>query len=331
MKSMNKSEKSVKLLAVWLAVSAVVILAGIILWAILGFNYAAERPTAKTFEVSYDVVVSLGGEDADAAKLEELCTKAFEDAKISPESVATDESRYTTGYTLRFVFAADTSDEALAAAKTAVEGAVETVFPAHADISVSYHTLENEGLTVADWRGAIAIAVGAVVALIYICVRFGFAAAVTGCVNCVHDALFTLSVLAIARIPVTVASPLILAGIAAFVSLLLWMVFSALSRGGSKLPVNTAADSLEAVVEAHKSAVKPIAIIAGGAAIVLLVVGLVAAPGVRLFTLPALISVAAATYSSLLFGPALHVHVRRPFDKLFAKRKRYSGKKKSEA
>ena len=331
MKAMNKSEKCLKLLPVWLAVSAVVIIAGIILWALLGFNYAAEKPTQKTFEVSYDVVVELGKEgETDPAKLDELCMKAFADAKISPETSYTDDSRYTVGYMLRYTFSADTSDEALAAAKTAVEKAIGTTFPAHADLAVSYHTLENQPLTTADWRGAVALAVGAVVAFIYVCVRFGPAAAITGCVNCVHDTLFALSVLAIARIPVSAASPLVIAGIAAFASILFWLVFCATLRGEGKNPANAAVSAFDAVTGAHRSAVKPISIIAGGAALVLLLVGLVAAPGVRLFTLPALLSVAAAAYSSLLLGPALHVHVKRPFDKLFSKQKRYVGKKKAE-
>ena len=331
MKSMNKSEKCVKLLPVWLAVSAVVILAGIILWALLGFNYAAGKPTYKTFEVNYDVVVELGAEgETDPAKLDELCMKAFEDAKIKPESAYTDDSRYTVGYLLRYTFSANTSDEALAAAKTAVEAAISKTFPAHADLAVSYHTLKNQNLTTADWRGAVAIAVGAVVALIYVCVRFGPAAAITGCVNCVHDTLFALSIVAIARIPISAASPLVIAGIAAAVSIIFWLILCATLRGEGKKAANAPVSALEAVAEAHKSAVKPILFIAGGAALVLLLVGLVAAPGVRLFTLPALLSVAAAAYSSLLLGPALHVHIKRPFDKLFAKQKRYIGKKKAE-
>ena len=331
MKAMNKSEKCLKLLPVWLAVSAVIILAGIILFALLGFNYGAEKLTYKTFEVSYDVVVELGKEgETDPTKLDEICMKAFTDAKIKPQSSHTDDSRYTLGYTLRYVFSADTSNEALAAAKTAVEGAIDTTFPAHADLSVSYHTLENQRMTTVDWRGVVAIVVGAVVALIYVCIRFGPAAAITGCVNCAHDALFALSILAIARIPVSAASPLVIAGIAVFTSLVLWLVFCATSRGEGKNPANAAVGALEAVSKTHASAVKPISIIAGGAAIVILLVGLVAAPGVRLITLPALLSVAAATYSSLLLGPALHVHVKRPFDKLFSKQKRYVGKKKAE-
>ena len=331
MKAMNKSEKCVKLLPVWLAVSAVIIIAGIILWALLGFNYGAEKPTYKTFEVNYDVVVELGKEgETDPTKLDEICLKAFDNAKIKPQSSHTDDSRYTLGYTLRYVFSADTTDASLAAAKTAVEVAIDATFPAHADLSVSYHTLENQRLTTADWRGVVAIAVGAVVALIYVCIRFGPAAAITGCVNCVHDALFALSVLAIARIPVSAASPLVIAGIAIFASLVFWLVFCATLRGEGKNPANAPMSALESVSTTHTSAVKPISILAGGAALVLLLVGLVAAPGVRLITLPALLSVAAAAYSSLLLGPALHVHVKRPFDKLSSKQKRYVGKKKAE-
>ncbi len=48
---MNKRLKTLKLLPVYCAISAVIIIAGIILYALLGFNYGLEKPAYKTFEV----------------------------------------------------------------------------------------------------------------------------------------------------------------------------------------------------------------------------------------------------------------------------------------
>lgn len=42
------TKRPVKLLPIWIAVSSVIILAGIILFALLGFNYSAERNARKT-------------------------------------------------------------------------------------------------------------------------------------------------------------------------------------------------------------------------------------------------------------------------------------------
>ena len=56
---MTKRLKSLKLWPIFVAVSAVVILAGVILYALFGFNVSAEKPEYKTFEVQYNVVVGL--------------------------------------------------------------------------------------------------------------------------------------------------------------------------------------------------------------------------------------------------------------------------------
>ena len=55
--------KRCKLLPVWLAVSAVILIAGIVLFALLGFNTSLDRPAYKTVDVSYNVVVELSEEN----------------------------------------------------------------------------------------------------------------------------------------------------------------------------------------------------------------------------------------------------------------------------
>ena len=48
-----------KLLPIWAAISAVLIIGGIVLMALLGFNTALDQPEHKTFDVYYNVVVDL--------------------------------------------------------------------------------------------------------------------------------------------------------------------------------------------------------------------------------------------------------------------------------
>ena len=57
---MNKRSK---LLYVWVAVSAAILIAGIVLFALFGFNTSLDRPAGKTVDVSYNVVVELSEEN----------------------------------------------------------------------------------------------------------------------------------------------------------------------------------------------------------------------------------------------------------------------------
>ena len=71
---MTKRFHTVKLLPVWLSVSGVIILAGIILFALLGFNFSANMPSSKTFEVVYDTPVLVEEDEAGTPKTELLKT-----------------------------------------------------------------------------------------------------------------------------------------------------------------------------------------------------------------------------------------------------------------
>ena len=327
---MKNKFRPIKLLPIWIAVSSVIILAGVLLMGLLGFNTSAARPQAKTFEVEYNIVVEISKEHG-PEELAEICEKAFKAHGISYLDKTTDESSMTVGdSTLRYTFKANTSDEALGKAKADVEAAALGDAYKDATIYVSVHTLDSASFHKAIWRGAVAIICGAVVALIYVGVRFGVGSALTGLTLCAHDVFLTLGLLAITRIPVTVTAYLVYGAIAAFVSLVLWLVQCAKMRENFKNPSYAALDACEAVEASTKTSRKLVIITAAAIAAILLVLGAVAVAGVRGFTLPALLSVGAGLYSSLLFGPALHVHVKAAFDKLKAKTKKYQGKKKAE-
>lgn len=66
---MTKRMKSIKLWPLFTAVSAVIILAGIILYALLGFNTATEKPEYKTFEVQYSVNAVLKEKEEEIQKV----------------------------------------------------------------------------------------------------------------------------------------------------------------------------------------------------------------------------------------------------------------------
>ncbi len=338
------TKRPVKLLPIWIAVSSVIILAGIILFALLGFNYSAERNARKTVEVEYDVVVVT--DPTGVAMLKETCEDVFKKTGVSysdfSQTVKIDASTgsETVGGKLVYTFSANLSDESLAAVKAGIdtriiERTAEGILPVGADISVSVHELANYHFTDAAWRGAIAVAVGAVVALVYIAIRFGVGCALTGLTVCVHDVFLSLGLLAILRIPVYFFAPIVVGAVAAFMSLLLWLIQCMKMRDNFKSPSYASYSADEAVEQSSKSAAKAVYITAAAMGIVLAVFTIALAIasaqlGAILLPLVCLIPVGISVYSSLLFGPALHVPVKTAFDKIKFKHKRRLGKAKAE-
>lgn len=330
---MKPEGKLWKLFSVWIAVSAVIVIAGIALMALLGFNTASDFPNNVTFEVEYNVSVKVDEEAQ--GKLETIIEDAFSKNGVKILDIEKGEGVNTTQdvTTIRYIADGKLPQEKLDAVKKAVDDAVATQILAgneYAEVFAEWHTEEVQPMHEADWRGAVAIFVGVVVALIYVGVRFGVGSALTGLAVTVHDALFTVCLLAVCRIPVYAAAPIWYAAFAAALSLGFWLINCIKIRSLTKGPDAVSLNAEECVDETRRGVWKWIVFTAAAAAIALLLVGLVATAGVRALVLPALICVAAAVYSSLLFGPALHTHVKGAFDKIVRKKKtRYVGKPKA--
>ncbi len=318
-----------KRLPIWLAVSAVVIIAGIILMALLGFNTVSDRPENTQFEVKYNVVVENSEELQD--KLEGYCEDVFESNGLSVCDMkkATGVSGGADMASFNYTFTEEISAEKQEKVKTdlAAKIAADTGLSAeHAEIYTAWHSESLVSGTGHLWRGA--IAVGVVVALVYVGFRFGVGCALTGLVLSVHDALFTLALLAIARIPVYGAAPVWYAAFAALLSLVFWLVHCIKLRSLKK-ESQTPLDAETSVATVYQSAWKWTLVLAGIVVVVLALTGGLATAGVRALALPLLIGVVAPVYSSLIVGPAIHVHVKRAFDKLSRGNKfKYVGKEK---
>ena len=337
------SNKRLNLLPVWAAVSAVIILAGIVLMALLGFNVALDRPESKVFDVHYNVVVDLNEESK--ASLERYCEQAFADAGIVYSDVATldgqsdpvslDQGSFSqTGndFLLRYTFGADVSDAALAAAKTAVEASIagDEAFLLPAETYVSFDTYSLQPMNESVWRGAVAVAVAAIVALIYVAIRFGLGSALTGLVACVNDAFLPLAVFAIARIPVSPFAPMLYAAIAAVVSAVFWLIRCMKLRDDAKEPSAGAVSAEESLAGVCKATDKLVWIAAGVTLALIVVCALCTMmTGAAAVFAGALVPVAAGLYSSMLLAPALHVKIKAHFDAIKRKHARYEGKKKT--
>ncbi len=329
-----------KLFPIFVAISAVVIAAGIILYALLGFNASQDRPTRYTFDVRYNDSIA-----ENAETLQNFAETTFSDMGIafSEKEVVKvytanpGSSSYLGETSYRIArYTVSVSDLAmLEGARAAIQDYADTNSAAEdslyfwGEVRVSWNEVVNLPYNTAAWRGAIALALGAVVALAYVAIRFGVSLGVAGFVCCVHDALFTLGIFAIARIPVFSAAPLLYAAIAMLFSAILWIFFAGRVRANYKEPEFANLPAGEVAERTVKGSVKYLVIIAAALASVILLVGLVAVSGTRALVLPAIISAVVPLYSTLLIGPGVFAPIRKAFDKKRAEgKKRYVGKKK---
>ncbi len=326
-----------KLFPVLAALSCVVILAGIVLYALLGFNTAAEVPEGYTFEARYDVVLEISGHEAD---LQTLCEDTFEKSGLSfrgkevLDSVDSNSFVNDTETVLRYTFAPrGASAETLAKAAETVRSAVETG-EAYSDsrIIVSWHTIAGESFGDAAWRGAIAIAVGAIVALLYVGIRFGIASALAGTAACLHNVLFTYFFFAATRIPVYAFAPILYAAVAAAVTVLLWVLASVRMREDFKDPAFSSLTGKEAAAKSIAGSWKLVTFTAVAVAAVIVLFAAGPSVGMAALMLPMLLSVATAVYSVFVIAPNVVAPVKKALDRRKALKKGgYVGKKKAGA
>ncbi len=326
------TKKSIlKLLPVWAAVVAVFLIAGIVLMSILGFNEGAERPESTTVDVDYNIAVK--NDENKVARVEEICEEVFDKAgltvldSIEGKGVNTSQDRTVRRYT----FSSSVTSEKLAEVTAEIGAKFDAEFTDELiDIRVDYHRVSNLGYSDFIWRGSVGLAVGIVVALIYVGIRFGVGCAVTGLTVTACGGALPVCLVAITRIPVYASAPLFYAALGAVTALLLWLVFCMKLRDVSKNSARPA-EAEEVVHVAWKGALLPVAVVTCVLAVIIAIPGAVATAGVRALLLPALLSVVSGAYPALLLGPSLHVYVRAHFDKLAAKRKpRYLGSKKQD-
>lgn len=318
-------------LPLYAIISAVLIIAGIVVYAIFGFNYVSAE--YKTVEIGYDAIVTIQDKEED---LESLCERSFaaQGLKFCEKRLSVQRDTTSIGETgdklLSYTFSADTDANKLKSAVDAIRSGTDGTY-GDADIYVTVHMNGSAKFYEATWRGAIALAVAAIVVLVYIGFRYGFASALAGLVACIDDALLSVALLALTRLPIYAYMPLLFASLGMIFSLILWIAQCAKMRQNPKSSSNAGITAAEAVGESCRASWKFVLLFAAIFAVGLVILGAVAMSGTRMFMLPALIPLAVGIYSSLLLTPAVLVPLKAKFDRLKETRKRYAGKKKANA
>ena len=311
---MNKNTKLQKLISkplILAIVTAIVVLAGVIVAAFAGVNNATPMQESKQLTVTMDGFTF-------SSKLEEIqtaCEKQFAESGVDYNYSKKSEMN---GYEAELVYVFDKETD-LTAVKTALTSALTSVE------SVTVTTVIPTGAipTAYTVRTVIAAAVFCVLAFAYVAIRHKLSAALAVVISMAASAALTFAVCALTRIPVTfsVTYCVFFSMIVATVCTLFtfFKIFAAAKTESGKQM--TAQE-----ITNNSLAVKEIAIFAIMTAIALVLVGAIAQCNVMWFALSALIALVCATFSALVLAPAAYIPLKTNADKKAAERARYDYK-----
>lgn len=318
---MSKMLKTVKKATLMSVLTAVVLALGLIIALIFGANHDVTSGNKQALKVTIDNYAFVNMMD----EVEEICEDAFDGLKVkysrAGEMTGSDSE-------IVYVFSADADLSAVVTAlegkfnaATAAGGALEGTFPI---VSVVNET--SDGVLPASYIGkaAIACAVFAVLAFVYVSLRYRLSMGVVAAICAVVGGALTAALATLTRIPLTTSAIYVVA-----VAALLSVVNAMLTF--NKLRASLKADGAKGKSDeewiAESVATKEIATLNGAIGAALVIVGAIASQPVRWFALLALIGVGVAFLVGWLYAPALYVPVKKQADKNAAKKADYQGAK----
>jgi preprotein translocase subunit SecF len=310
MTTMSKTCKKVDKLTLTSVIIAIVVAVAIVITAIFGVNYSATSRDSETVTVT--VSSYLYDTESNRNAVENVCTTEFEKYGLEVKYTQYGEMSGTEDeivYVFEKGVAVDKAVEAINAkfdARTSKEGDAWYGFEIVARVATESVPVKiapvNYILT------AVAIAVFAVVAFIYVSLRYRVFLGGLTAIAIAVSALATTAVILVTRFPFTYS---LLACIAT--SAFLTAVFVLLSinklRAVIKGDEDKKFEDRTPVAEAVESSVawKEILVLAAATAIALVLVGAIATTSTLWFALGALIALIVATAISLFFVPSLCV------------------------
>ena len=312
---MNKFlQKSIKKVDILASIFIVILSIAIVVGALCGakglgvFNKASSLKDVKTVSVSMSKVVN-------AEDVKDICETVFKSEGVSYESVITS---VMTGDNNEVVYAFSYETEGLDAVKAALEEAFKGETWEGKFISVLVRSEKVQSVLPEGYalRGIIAGVVLAVLTLAYVAVRYGWRKGIVAGLNTLLGILLTASVFIITRIPTTNSVIYVLA-----VSGLLTAAMTVIAF--NKIRENEAVESEEAVSAeefvSSSIAVKEILTFAAFVGAGILLTGVIATTGARMFAILSLIGLAVSVMLALVFAPGVYVPLKAAKDAIVDK------------
>lgn len=322
---MSKLANVTKKGTIWSILLAVVLVAGLVIGIVFGFNPSLANQDANTLTVSID---SLYKDDLD--DLQAVCDNTFSAKGVAYVSSSVVEM-YGNDCEVVYTFAKDVdlTDVKAALRANVAELTKENAVYDGAQIIVSSGVEDVTASVPTGYalRGAIALAVMAVLAFAYTAIRYRWDMGVMVAGAIVLGALLTSALIAIVRIPVTNALAYVVT-LGALVSAVVTLL--TMNKVSKK---EFSADDAEEMADCV--AVKEIlalAIVGAGALVVVGVAGAIANVTLLWFALSALIAVGSAVAIGLVYVPVWFLPLKKAADQKAAdKASGYKGAQKTAA
>ncbi|MBQ8427995.1 MAG: hypothetical protein IJX18_01930 [Clostridia bacterium] len=290
----NLVEKTVGKWILWTIVSAVLVVIGVVIACVFGFNTTVDLKSAKTVTVEYSYV-------SESSDLDGVCKTSFAKSSVKPlKSVVSGEE-------IVYYFDVNTDlTEATATLKTDIEAAMQTggALEDASLIQVRSNT-ENfqKGLSEGYiLRAGIAIGVFAVLAFVYVALRYKLSMGITMAAAMLAAGGLTVALVAVTRIPVTASFvyAVVFAVMAAVVmTLITFNRFRDNAKDKDKEKELSAKQRVVAAVDT-----KNVMMIAVALTLVVGVLGAILSVA-RWFALSAFVGIVSATFASWILAPAL--------------------------
>ena len=304
------------------AVLVVILTAGIVLCAALGFNSSIKDVKTVTVTVDYYSYQVDGGDIKGAAN------GVFSAAGLEADDVNVGE-RGVASVDVVYVFDKDTSEETLRAAKAALDAKLATDFE-DAIFSVSVEDVQITGTLAKNYvaRGVIALVIFAVVSFLYVWLRYKLFAALYVLGGNLISVALTTALVALLRIPVTPAVAAAIAASVLFATVAMLFFFNKLRAAQKE---ESAAEKSAEEIVSSSIAWKETVCFSAVLAVALIVMICVGRAAIAWFSVAAILAVLAATFVGLLYVPATFVPAKKCADTLAAKNSSgYKGAKKGE-
>ena len=300
------------------AVLAAILVAGIILCAVLGFNSSIKDQ--KTLTVSmYSHNYEAQGNEIQGVVNAELGKVGLEADDVNIGTVGKLSTEIV------YVFDKDTSEETLYAVKDAldVQFAGEFIDVLVQDVEIISTTAKNY-----VGRGLIALLIFAVASLVYVWIRHKLFAALYVLGGNLLSMGLTTAIIALTRIPVTPSVAAAIAGSVLFSTVAILMFFNKLRAAQAE---DGAAEKSTEELLSSSIAWKETTVFASLMTVALIVMICVGRAAIAWFSLAAIIGVLVAAVIGLLLVPAAFVPAKKCADKIAAaKSTSYKGAKKGE-
>ena len=307
----------------WSILTVAIFLVGAIVIAISGLHSVQETRIGTTLTVNVPMAETFYEDEQ--ANIEAACEQAFSNAGLKVIDSYTGEIG-TMSHEIVYVFANGTDVSAVATALDATLGAAYD----YCDITTSVNTQQvlaylPGGIVAFALRDAIAAVVFAVVAFVYVALRFKLWNGIRAAVAMVGSAMITIGLTAVTFVPFT-GSTIYTVYLAMLIAAVLSVFFASANRKAEKSGESlTNAEALAEVIPVCETVKIGAAMLA--MSIIVLVIGLIAATNFAWFALGMVFATVAAAFSAVLLVPSVFLVLRAIFAKKEAEKARYDYKK----